>query len=81
MRTTLDIDDEVLLAAKDIARRKNSTAGAVISELARQALTGATIAPSEVAEPKGFYGFKPLPVEGRVVSNVTVDKLREDEGV
>lgn len=81
MRTTLEIDDEVLLAAKDIARRKHSTAGAVISDLARQALTGATTARSAVAEPSGFYGFQPLPAEGRVVSNETVEKLREDEGV
>lgn len=81
MRTTLDIDDDVLLAVKDIARRKNSTAGEVISERVRQALTNATNIPSAVAEPKGFNGFNPLPAEGRVVSNVTVDKLREDEGV
>lgn len=72
---------KVPLAAKDIARRKHSTAGAVISELARQALTGATNAPSAVAESAGFYGFKPLPAEGRVVSNQTVEQLREDEGV
>ena len=38
MRTTLDIDDDVLQAAKDLARRKKKTAGAIISELARQAL-------------------------------------------
>ena len=44
MRTTLDIDDDVLQAARDLARRKKKTAGAIISELARQAL-GATPAP------------------------------------
>lgn len=42
MRTTLDIDDEVLRAAKEIARRRHSTAGAVISELARLAEAAAT---------------------------------------
>ncbi len=81
MRTTLEIDDEVLLAAKDIARRKHSTAGAVISELARQALTGATTTQSAIAEQAGFYGFQPLPAEGRVVSNETVERLREKEGI
>lgn len=81
MRTTLEIDDEVLLAAKDIARRKHSTAGAVISELARQALTGATTTQSVIAEQAGFYGFQPLPAEGRVVSNETVERLREKEGI
>ena len=81
MRTTLEIDDVVLLAAKEIARRKNTTAGAVISDLARQALTGSTLEPSRVAEPPAFYGFQPLPADGRVVSNEAVEKLREDEGI
>ena len=39
MRTTLDIDDDVLEAAKERARREHTTAGKVISDLARNALT------------------------------------------
>ena len=39
MRTTLNIDEDVLRAAKEHARREKKTAGAVISELARRALT------------------------------------------
>ena len=38
MRTTLDIDDDVLRAAKALAETRKKTAGQVISELARQAL-------------------------------------------
>jgi hypothetical protein len=38
MRTTLDIDDDVLNAAKELAAARRTTAGRVISELARQAL-------------------------------------------
>ena len=38
MRTTLDIADDVLQAAKEIAVVRRSTAGAVISDLARLAL-------------------------------------------
>ncbi len=38
MRTTLDIDDDVLAAAKSLGRRVGKTAGAMISELARSAL-------------------------------------------
>ena len=81
MRTTLEIDDEVLLAAKDIARRQRTTAGAVISDLARKALTGSASVNTEVAEPKAFYGFRPIPANGRVVSEETVEKLRQTEGV
>lgn len=38
MRTTLAIDDDILLAAKEIAANRGTTAGQVISELARRAL-------------------------------------------
>jgi hypothetical protein len=38
VRTTLDIDDDVLEAAKDLAANRGTTAGRVLSELARQAL-------------------------------------------
>lgn len=38
MRTTLDIDDDVLQAAKEIAAGRRSTAGKVVSDLIRAAL-------------------------------------------
>jgi hypothetical protein len=38
MRTTLDIEDDVLQAAKEIAASRGVTAGSVVSELIRKAL-------------------------------------------
>jgi hypothetical protein len=38
VRTTLDVDDDVLQAAKDIAANRGTTAGRVLSDLARKAL-------------------------------------------
>jgi hypothetical protein len=38
LRTTLDIDDDVLQAAKELAEHRKTTAGKILSELARQAL-------------------------------------------
>lgn len=38
MRTTLDVDDDVLQAAKEIAANRGTTAGRVLSDLARKAL-------------------------------------------
>ena len=38
MRTTLDIDDDVLMAAKDLARQRDVPAGKVLSDLARKGL-------------------------------------------
>lgn len=38
MRTTLAIDDDILLAAKALARQQRKTVGEVVSELARRSL-------------------------------------------
>lgn len=80
MRTTLDIDNDVLAAVKDIARRSDETAGRVLSELARTALTGSKAA-AGVAEEKAFYGFKPLAADGRLVTDDEIERLREREGI
>lgn len=74
MRTTLDVDDDVLFAVKERARREHRTAGAVLSELARQGLSATTPEGGE-----SFFGFTPLPRNGVVVSNALIDQLREDD--
>jgi hypothetical protein len=38
MRTTLDIDEDVLQSAKELAAKRGTTAGRVLSDLARSAL-------------------------------------------
>ena len=78
MRTTLDIANDVLQAAKERARREKKTAGEVISELARSALTAPPDAPGG-REPKAHYGFRPFPKRGGVVTNALIDTLREDD--
>jgi len=78
MRTTLDIADDVLQAAKERARREKRSAGAVISDLARRALT----APPETLEkgaPAARHGFRPFARRGGVVTNELIDTLREDD--
>jgi hypothetical protein len=79
MRTTLDIDDDVLQAAKDVARREKKTAGKVISELARQALGSHPAAIAGKAPPRPLHGFRPFPKRGGIVTNELIDKLREDD--
>ncbi len=91
MRTTLDIADDVLFAAKEIARREKKTVGQIISDLARQSFAGV---PGDDAKPSSgakavphvserlvAYGIKPLPRRGTVVSNELIDRLRDQEGV
>ena len=58
MRTTLDIAENVLQAAKERARREKKTIGEVISELARKTLTVPPEQPP-AREPKARYGFRP----------------------
>lgn len=43
MRTTLDIDDDVIAAARELAAEERCSIGAVISELARRGLTPARV--------------------------------------
>jgi hypothetical protein len=74
MRTTLDIDDDVLLAAKELAAARKKTAGKVISELAREAIRG-----TRKAEGKVKNGFELLPPGGAIVTSELVDKLLEEE--
>ena len=41
MRTTLDLDEDILQAAKEMAAARGTTAGKIVSDLARKALTPA----------------------------------------
>lgn len=75
MRTTVDLDDDVVAAVRDRAQRERRSMGSVLSELARVALTASTPSPSG----PGFYGFHPLPRRGGLVTNALIDELREDE--
>lgn len=78
MRTTLDIDSDVLQAAKELAEKERSTAGRVISKLVRQALQG-----SVEASDKDFIYKNGIPVlasRGEIITMEHVQKLIEEEG-
>ncbi len=85
MRTTVDIEEDVMHAIKELARREGITAGAMISTLLRKALTHTAPAASGVIEPAGTYGFRPLPAgkggSKQIVSNDQVNKLRDEQGI
>lgn len=78
MRTTLDIADDVLQAAKELARREKRSAGEVISDLARRGLAAPDRA-GAVREPPAVYGLRPLPRRGVVVTNEMIDRLRDED--
>lgn len=74
MRTTLDIDEDVLLAVKEIAAHQRTSMGKVLSQLARQAFTQRP----EMARRNGLLLFPEQP-EAEVVTLDLVNLLR-DEG-
>lgn len=75
MRTTLNLDDDILGATHELAKSQKRTAGQVISDLVRQALQG-PITTSGGETP--VLGFRPFPARGALVTNEIVDKLREE---
>jgi len=77
VRTTLTLDDDILLAVKERARRENRTAGEVLSDLARQALPRGTRPATRTS--RSLHGFHPLPHRGPPITNPLIDQLREDE--
>lgn len=76
MRIILDLDHDVLLAAREIAARSKRTAGAVISEVFRRGLHAG---PPRGRSPrqKVAAGFEVIPSNGRVVTAELVRRLRD----
>ena len=77
MRTTLDIEYDVLQAAKELARREGGTAGHVISVLARRGLAAPIIRPNTPSGNRG--GIPLLPSRGEVVTLEHIQQLMDQE--
>jgi hypothetical protein len=76
MRTTLDIDDDVLQAAKEIAANRRSTTGKVISDLARRGLAP----PKEKVRVKnGVLLLGPRTPDDPPVTVEFVNQLKDEE--
>jgi len=84
MRTTLDIEDDVLAAAKELARRQGTSAGRVVSRLLREALLGsAAAAGADSGHGQAVVGgFRPFTATmPEVVTDEQIDQLRDLEGI
>ncbi len=77
-RTTLSIDNDVLVAAKQLAEHSGRSVGAELSDLARQALTH--VSPQEAEYRNGILLLPRVP-GGRPVTDEDVDRLREEHGI
>ena len=73
MRTTLDLEEDVLLAAKEIARQRGTTVGKVLSDLARQSLTKESVGTTRDGLP-----LFPVQPNAGVATLELVNRLRDD---
>jgi len=73
MRTTLDVEDDVLHAAKEIARQRGVSVGKVVSDLVRQALMRQVNA----ATRNGIPIF-PIQPDAGIVTLEMVNQLRDE---
>jgi hypothetical protein len=73
MRTTIDLEDDVLFATKELAKKRGTTVGRVLSELARQSLTRQT----PVATRDGLPLF-PVQSKAGLVTLELVNRLRDE---
>lgn len=79
MRTTLDIDEDVLLAAKEHAARERKSVGAVISALARESLRRPAQAPRRTTARRGGR-FAVLPPRDELITVEHIRTLQDAEG-
>jgi len=74
MRTTLNIDEDLLAAAKAMAAQQGVSIGKIVSELMRKGLTPAR-------EPKlrpGYFPVFDIPEGARPITSETVTRAEED---
>jgi hypothetical protein len=74
MRTTIDLEEDVLIAAKEIARKRGLSMGKVLSDLARQALSQ-----HDAATTRNGVPLFPVQPNARVVTSELVYRLQEDD--
>ena len=75
MRTTLQLDEDVLAAARALAARQGRTLGEVVSELARRGLAPPVVAPRY----RNGVRLMPVRADARPTSLEAINRLRDDD--
>ena len=75
VRTTIDIDDQLLLTVKEIARNEKKTAGEVVSILLRESLQPASLK----REYRNGVPLLPRRLHGAMVTAELVNRLRDED--
>ena len=79
MRTTVNLDEDALIAARQVAQRERISLGQAVSELVRRGATAGDL--SAAARPRAQLRgrFALLPARGEVVTTAHVRELMERE--
>lgn len=72
----MDIEDDVLQVARELAKRDGTTAGRVLSTLARK---GLALGSGKRSSVRG--GVPLLPSRGEIITLEKIQQLRDSEGV
>ena len=73
MRTTLQLDEDVLAAARALAERQGRTLGEVVSELARKGL-----APTAAPQFRNGIRLMPLRADAKPTTLAEINELRDE---
>ncbi len=86
MRTTLDLEDDIYLHARQIAAAEHVSVGKIVSRMMRESLHAPTAQPSasQTPEASGYVIVNGIPViaaDTRVITQELIERIREDEGI
>ncbi len=73
MRTTLNLEEDIFFATKELARQRGVSIGKVLSDLARQALSR-----QEVSQSRNGVPLFPVASKPSVVTLELVNQLRDE---
>ena len=81
MRTTINLDEDALLAARHVAQRERLSLGEAVSELVRRGATAgvSSAAPRERSRLRGRFAL--LPARDEVITPQHVRELMDREGI
>ncbi len=80
MRTTFNIDDDVLAAVRELANCERVTAGQAVSQPLRRALVSDLVAGC-INNAHSPSGFRASSAGGKIVTNEDVNRLRDVAGI
>jgi hypothetical protein len=75
VRTTLDLDDDILQAVKELGQLHRKTAGQMLSELARRALAPAPVVRARVRNGVPLLPSRP---DAPIMTMADVNRLRDE---